>query len=124
MHRDEHNTAAARVDRDAQRVMELGAAAGAVEEAFGAAAGERGGHPGGDLDTADTVVIFVLRCIMGENTLKKRAKPKVWPVRSLVRHVRGGCAVCGMAGCGGYEGGRRTATSAKVPLGSIATPRG
>ena len=29
--------------------------------------------------------------------------------------------MCGMAGCGG---GKRTPTSAKVPLGSIAMPRG
>eukprot|EP00964_Phaeocystis_antarctica_P159140 scaffold130073_cov44-Phaeocystis_antarctica.AAC.1 len=63
-HRDERITAA-RLDRDATRVVEPGAAAGAVEEALGAAAGERGGRPGGDVDTADTVVRLVLRCIMG-----------------------------------------------------------
>ena len=63
-HRDERVTAA-RVDRDAARVLELGAVAGAVEEANRAAAGEGGGHPSGDVDTADTVVINVLRCIMG-----------------------------------------------------------
>ena len=59
-HRDERE-AAARVDGDATRAIELGAAAGAVEEATGAAAGERGGRPGGDVDTADTVVNSVLR---------------------------------------------------------------
>ena len=58
-HRDERK-AAARVDRDATRDIEPGAAAGAVEVATGAAAGERGGRPGGDVDTADSVV-FVLR---------------------------------------------------------------
>ena len=54
---------AARVDRDADRVIELGAAAAAVEQALGAAAGERGGRPGGDVDTAEPVVALVLRCI-------------------------------------------------------------
>ena len=63
-HRDERITAA-RVDRDASRVMEPGAAAGAVEEALGAAAGEGGGRPGGDIDTADPVVAMALRCIIG-----------------------------------------------------------
>ena len=66
-HRDERK-AAARVDRDATRDIEPGAAAGAVEEATDAAAGERGGRPGGDVDTANTVVIAVLRCIMDERT--------------------------------------------------------
>ena len=63
-HRDERE-GAARVDRDASRAVKPGAAAGAVEEATGAAAGERGGRPGGDVDTADPVVQLVLRCIMG-----------------------------------------------------------
>merc|ERR1740124_1521664 len=58
MLRDERE-GAARVDRDASRLIELGAAAGAVEEAIRAAAGERGGRPGGDVDTADAVVITV-----------------------------------------------------------------
>ena len=63
-HRDERITAA-RLDRDATRVIEPGAAAGAVEVASTrAAAGERGGRPGGDVDTADPVVVTVLRCIM------------------------------------------------------------
>ena len=55
MHRDERK-GAARVDRDATRALELGADAGAVEEAIGAAAGERGGRPGGDVDTANALV--------------------------------------------------------------------
>ena len=58
MHRNERK-GAARVDRDAVRGLELGAAAGAVEEAPDAAAGERGGRPGGDVDTADSVVIVL-----------------------------------------------------------------
>ena len=66
-HRDERE-GAARVDRDASRLIELGAAAGAVEEALGAAAGEGGGRPGGDVDTANTVVLTVLRCVMGQHT--------------------------------------------------------
>ena len=68
-HPDERITAA-RVDGDADRVLEPGAAAGAVEEASRAAAGERGGRPGGDVDTADPVADIVLRC-MGEHTLRK-----------------------------------------------------
>ena len=63
-HRDER-IAAARVDRDASGVIKLGDSAVAVEEASRAAAGERGGHPGGDVDTADTVATTFLRCIMG-----------------------------------------------------------
>ena len=69
MHRNERK-GAARVDGDATRVVELGAAAGAVEEASRAAAGERGGRPGGDVDTADPAVDSVLRCIMGQHTLR------------------------------------------------------
>merc|ERR1740124_1134942 len=56
--RDERE-AAARVDDDATRGVELGAAAGAIEEALGAGAGERGGRPGGEVDTADPVVLIV-----------------------------------------------------------------
>ena len=56
----------ARVDCDVDRARELGAAAGAVaREAPGAAAGKRGGRPGGDVDAADAVVPSVLRCTMG-----------------------------------------------------------
>eukprot|EP00964_Phaeocystis_antarctica_P091842 scaffold58955_cov71-Phaeocystis_antarctica.AAC.2 len=62
-HRDERE-AARRVDRDATRAVELGTAAGAVAEVSRAAAGERGGRPGSDVDTADPVVVTVLRCIM------------------------------------------------------------
>ena len=68
LHRDERITAA-RLDRHISRVRELGAAAGTVEEAQGAAAGEGGGPSGGDLDTANAVVIIVLRCIMGDHIL-------------------------------------------------------
>ena len=73
-HRDERE-AAARVDRDASRVTEPGAAAGAVEEASRAAAGERGGRPGGDVDTANAVVAIALRCNM-EGHAERRAEPK------------------------------------------------
>eukprot|EP00964_Phaeocystis_antarctica_P035207 scaffold20089_cov59-Phaeocystis_antarctica.AAC.3 len=62
-HADERE-GAAWVDRDAIRAFKLGAAAVAVEEAQGAAAGEGGGFPGGDIDTADALVLTVLRCIM------------------------------------------------------------
>ena len=64
MHRDERK-GAGRVDRDASRMFEPGTAAGAVEEARGAAAGEGGGHPGGKVDTADTVAPMILRCMGG-----------------------------------------------------------
>ena len=126
-HRDERE-GAVRVDGDAPGVFELGAAAGAVEEATGAAAGEGGGRPGGNFDTADTVVLTVLRCIMGEHTEEELNR-------------RSGRTVCGGNRCGPYavceagvpstgwrdagiRWGRRTATSAKVPLGSIAMPNG
>eukprot|EP00964_Phaeocystis_antarctica_P045530 scaffold26216_cov60-Phaeocystis_antarctica.AAC.1 len=59
-HHDERE-GAARVDRDAIRVIEPGAAAGAVEVASRAAAGERGGRPGGDVDTADPLEELVKR---------------------------------------------------------------
>ena len=66
-HRDER-ILAARLDRDATRVVELGDSAVAVEEATGAAAGEGGGCPVGDVDTANAVIVIVLRCIMGGHT--------------------------------------------------------
>ena len=66
-HRDERKSAA-RVDRDATRVIKLGAAAVAVAEAVSAAAGEGGGRPGGDVDTANAMIVTVLRCIMEEHT--------------------------------------------------------
>eukprot|EP00964_Phaeocystis_antarctica_P043813 scaffold25138_cov70-Phaeocystis_antarctica.AAC.1 len=83
---------AARVDRDATRVIEVGAAAGAVAKATRAAAGERGGRPGGDVDTADTLVANVLRCIIGEHTLRGRARePEIWPHWKPVRHTYAVC---------------------------------
>ena len=62
----------ARVDRDATREVKFGAAGVAVEEAkrVGAAAGDCGGRPGGDIDTTDAVVAMVLRS--WENTLRKK----------------------------------------------------
>eukprot|EP00964_Phaeocystis_antarctica_P128451 scaffold92250_cov61-Phaeocystis_antarctica.AAC.4 len=84
-HADERE-GAARVDRDADCWRpELGASAGAVEEASRAAAGdsravagEGGGRPGGDIDTANAAIVSVLQGSW-EDTLRKRAKPKVWP---------------------------------------------
>ena len=63
-HRDERETAA-RGDRDVIRAVELRAGAGAVAEASGAAASERGGRPGGEVDAADAVVDSVLRSVTG-----------------------------------------------------------
>ena len=78
-HPDERITAA-RVDRDATRVLEPGDSARAVEEASRAGAGERGGRPVGDFDTADSVVAIALQYIMGEYTLRGRARElEVWP---------------------------------------------
>eukprot|EP00964_Phaeocystis_antarctica_P080940 scaffold50575_cov51-Phaeocystis_antarctica.AAC.1 len=128
-HRDERE-GAPRVDRDGIRVSEPGAAAGAVAEASRAAAGERGGRPGGDFDTADPLVASVLRCIMkghAEEELNRssgravcggnRCYPPTPCARRVLCRLRDG-------GMRGYGGGRRTATSAKVPLGSIATSCG
>ena len=56
---------AVRGDCDANRVAELGAGADAVAGTVHASAGDRGGRPGGDVDTADPVVGIVLRCIIG-----------------------------------------------------------
>jgi hypothetical protein len=53
---------AARVDRDASRAVELGDVAVAIAKAGRAGAGERGGLPGGEVHTADTIVEIVLRC--------------------------------------------------------------
>ena len=55
---------AARVDRDASRMVELRAVARAVAEASGAAT-ERSGRPGGDVDAPNAVVVGVLQCIRG-----------------------------------------------------------
>ena len=79
-HRDECKRAA-RVDRDAARVVEPGVGADAVEEASSAAAGERGDAIGGEVETADSVVEAVLRCITLGNTLSDR-----WRVMCGGRH--------------------------------------
>ena len=110
MHRDERE-GAARIDRNAPGVMELGAAAGTVEEAQGAAAGEGGGPSGGDLDTADARVVSALRCIMEGHTLReelnRRSGRAVWcrntgaaptPCARRVCRLRYGSE---MAPCGG-----------------------
>ena len=74
-HPDERITAG-RVDRDAPGEMEQGAVAGAVEEVTGAAAGEGGGLPGGDIDTADAVAARLLRYIMGAHAESGGATPE------------------------------------------------
>ena len=96
-HADERE-GAARVDRDATRVMELGAVAGAVEEARGAAAGKDGGRPGGNIDMANAVAKF-LRCIMGEHTEEELN----WS------------QVCGRTVCGGNRCGPYAVCEAGVP---------
>ena len=63
-HADERE-GAARVDRDAHGEMEKCAAVVAVSTL--AMAGERGGPPGGEVDTANVVVVSVLRCMMGRH---------------------------------------------------------
>ena len=103
-HRDERITAA-RLDGDATRVLELGDSARAVEEANDAAAGERGGRPGGDFDTADTVAASVLRCIMGQHTedmlvSRRSGRTGNWCGPYAVCEA-GVCRLCGMAACGG-----------------------
>ena len=63
---------AARVDCDTSWAVELCVGAdGVVVEPINAAAGEGGGRPGGDVDTADPVVAIVLRCIRHEHTLSE-----------------------------------------------------
>jgi hypothetical protein len=110
---------ATRVDRDAMREVEQGAGAVAVAEAWGAA-DERGGRPGGDVDAADAVVVIVLRCIMEEHTDQA--------AKQMTRCGGGHEARLGGRACVGVEtacaGEDRTATSANVPLGSIATATG
>ena len=61
---------AARGDRDVVGVVELGGGAVAVDPARSAhAAGEGGGRPSGDVDTADEVVVPVLQYPTGAGTL-------------------------------------------------------
>ena len=69
-HRNDRKRAA-RVDRNIERAVELGAGAVTVAEASGAAAGERGGLPGGEDDTPDAIVAAVLRCIMLKKVMSK-----------------------------------------------------
>ena len=119
-HRDERE-GAARVDRDAPGACELGATADAVAGASGAAS-ERGGRPGGNVDTADATVVGVLRCIRGA-MVSEEPVSGVWCHRKGSALQPGACAVCGMARRGG-AGQARTPTSAKVPSGAIAMPTG
>jgi hypothetical protein len=66
---------ATRVDCDVARVFELGAGAIAIAEASSTAAGERGGRPSGEVDTADAVVAELLQCIRGaqQHTLSEES---------------------------------------------------
>ena len=107
-HRDERE-GAGRVDGDAKRLIEPGAAAGAVEEASRAAAGEGGGRPGGDVDTADTVVVTVLRCIMGEDTLRKSQTEGLAAQLMWCGNRCGPYAVCARRVCCLRDGGMRDA---------------
>ena len=116
---DDERESAARVDCDAPGLVEPGADAGAVAVASRAiesraATSEGGDHPGGEVDTADAVAGRVLRCIMGNTD--RTAKPM----------TRCGGGHAARLGCGVETVCRRgsTETSANVPLGSIATPRG
>ena len=77
---------AARGDCDTFGVFELcvGANVGVFEARY-AGAGEGGGRPGGDVDTADPVVAMVLRCIRHEHTLsEEQASGVVWLLRAPV----------------------------------------
>ena len=76
---------AAGVDCDAPGIGELCVGADVVVvEPINAAAGEGGGCPGGDVDTADPVVAIVLRCsIRHEHTLSEvQASGTVWLQRA------------------------------------------
>ena len=102
-HPDERE-GAARVDGDAPGVVEPGAATGAVEVATDAAAGEHGGRPGGDVNTADPVVAMVLRCIMGQDTedmLVNRRSGRTGNRCGPYAVCEAGVPSCGMAPCGG-----------------------
>ena len=59
-HRDDRETAG-RGNVDPPRVVELGVGAESVAEGSVAAAGDRGGLPGGEVDTSDAAVSPVLR---------------------------------------------------------------
>ena len=65
-HRD-HGERAARVDRHAEHIAELGVRSDAVAGAS-CAARERVGPPRGKVDMADAVVAMLLRCMGAGNT--------------------------------------------------------
>ena len=129
---------AARVDCDAMGPTELCVGADhVVLEVMYAAAGEGGGRPGSDFDTADAVVLAVLRYISGTRAHAERGASR-WRGVCGGGHqtLEGGGAGLGRvsarrvrpaAGEGydvrGVGGEARTPTSAKAPLGSIATPK-
>ena len=128
---------AARVDWDKLGVAESRVGADVVVlEATVLAAGERGGRPGGDVDTADAVVATVLQCIGREHTLSEEQARGVACGGEHHTSEGGGAGlpvgrVCdagaplrGEATSRGVQGGQAsTATSAKAPFGAIATPR-
>ena len=112
--------------------MCVGAVDGVAEAQY-AAASEGGDRPGGEVDTADPVVAFGLRCIRHEHALsEEQASGAVWLLQAPLRGRRcwpGPWGVCarrvhrcgGEATTRGVRGGQaRTATSAKAPLGAIA----
>ena len=107
---------AARVDSDGPQALELGSAAGAVAIALvgtgEAAAGKRGGRPVGDVDTTNAVAVMVLRSTRAEQTNVSLCAGS---------GAGSGAAVCAFRGV--RRGRARTATSANVPLGSIAMSR-
>ena len=96
-HHDERE-GAGRVDRDAPGVGEQDAGADAVAEACRTAAGEGGGRPVGEVDTADAVAVILLRYIRG-HTLSAEAIGGVVCVLWQAPHHKGRtqCAICGMA---------------------------
>ena len=81
---DNERKGAAWVDCDASGAVELCVGAVVVVlDALCAAAGEGGGRPGGDVDTADPVVAIVLRCIKHEHTLSEvQASGAGWLLRA------------------------------------------
>ena len=119
-HRNERKRAAW-VDRDVCRAFEPGAGGGAVAEARSAIASERGGRAGGEVDAANAVVGIILRCstwgrgvAAGTDTLRTETRHGAIAARSRPGVCDAGRVLC--------RPGTRTATSAKEPLGSIATP--